>query len=94
MPSTKAKFYINQHGYFIQSPVDINPDKLVDTQILEDEAEAERLFRLNNGLDADEGVYIPELIIKDGTLFGSGLNTVFSEIEESSAEEYINNYRV
>jgi hypothetical protein len=89
---SKVKFYKNKRDYFIQSNLEIDPSKLDGVEIIDDQEEAEQQFRAINGLDDEDGVYIPELLVDNGVLCGTTLNDCQFEIEDETAEEYINNY--
>jgi hypothetical protein len=88
-----VKYYINQEGYFIASPLELDESKLVGVTIITDEAEAERQFKADNGMDEDDGVYIPELYEKNGVFYVTELNSCAFPID-SSPEDYINTYTV
>jgi CRISPR/Cas system-associated protein Cas10 (large subunit of type III CRISPR-Cas system) len=85
------KYYENKLGYLIctKLPVDIN--KLKGVSVIDSLEKAEDVFRTNNNLDIDDGVFIPSIIEKYGQLYGEGLNSCFCEVDET-IEDYISQY--
>jgi hypothetical protein len=86
--------YINQHGYSILSSMAIDESKLVGATVITDIEEAERRFKEANSMDENDDVFIPSVFEKDGVIYGEDLNACAYPIEESSAEDYINNYEM
>jgi hypothetical protein len=88
---SKVKYYKNKDDYFLCSNLDINVEKLIGVTIIESGEEAEKEFKKINGIDEEDGVYIPEIFKYEGVVYGTDLNTMEFELEESP-EDYINNY--
>lgn len=90
---SKVKYYKNKRGYFISSDLNLNVEKLIGVTVIENEEEAENEFKEINGLDQEDGVYIPEIFEHEGVIYGTDLNTMEFELEETP-EEYISNYNI
>lgn len=90
----KEKFYKNKKGYFIRSSMAIDVNKLDGVEVIENQNDAENQFRETNGLERNDGVYIPAVFELNGVIYATGLNDCEFPIEEDTAEQYINQYTV
>ena len=54
---------------------------------------AAQIYKENNGVNDDDGVFIPSIIEQDGHLYGEALNTCLFKIN-TSIEDYISNYNL
>ena len=89
--SSNMKYYQNKRGYMLCTELPVDTNKLKGIVVIDNIKQAEEAFRANNGLDEDDGVFIPSIIEKDGQLYGQGLNTCFGEVDKT-VEDYISQY--
>lgn len=86
-------YFQNKFGYLLCTKLTVNTALLDQVKIIDNEDEAEKIFRKVNEIEPEDGVFIPEIIMDNDTLFAEELNTELTEVK-TSIEQYINEYTV
>ena len=58
----KMKYFKNKNGYLLCTDIPVDGGKLDEVVIINSIEQAEEIFRENNGLSAEDGVFIPSII--------------------------------
>jgi hypothetical protein len=85
----------NQHGYFLDVQVEFNQNKLINATVYRDLDAGLHAFNIRNGLDEEDGAYIPELFkAPNEEIYITGANTCTGDPEDVnlSITDIINNY--
>jgi hypothetical protein len=88
-------YFLNKHGYFLQTDLAVDESKLDEVTLIHSEDEAQEKFKDHNDCGDEDYVFIPSIIEKNGKVFAEDLNTLFTELEDGETiESYISAYVV